>query len=113
MQTAVVPTTPRATQNPSNPVTVSNSKTQERGAPSLTIRQPVAAVESDTLSGQARRGLDRALEVVGGVRGGLGGPGRGGQGVGGGVGRWVPVRVTLGPSKAAMPSAARGHSIEA
>lgn len=76
-------TAPTAMQNPSKPVADPHQKTPERGAPGFVYPWPVFTVESDTLSGRARRGLDRALGVADGVRGGRGGPGRGGQGVGG------------------------------
>lgn len=62
-------------QMPSNPVAVSHQRRSVRAAPALTMPYPVSPVESDTLSGQARRGLDCALRVGAGVWGGRGGPG--------------------------------------
>ena len=63
-------------QIPSNPVAVSPPKRPIRAAAGLAMPYPVTPAESDTLSGRARRGLDRALAVGGGA----GRAGRGGRG---------------------------------
>ena len=80
-----------AMQNPSKSVADPHQKTPQRGAPGFVCPWPVFTVESDTLSGRARRGLDRALAVGGGLGGGgmhrLGAcRGGRGQGQGGGTG---------------------------
>ena len=86
-----------ARRMPSNPVAVSHPVRPTRAAPGLAMPYPVSAVESGTLSAQARRGLDCALAVWVGV-GCFGGGGWWGCHMGrphGGcvglfrVGRWV------------------------
>lgn len=96
---------PKATQNPSKPVADPHPKTPGKGAPGLVCPWPVAAVESDTLSGRARRGLDRALGVAGGVRGGLAGC-TGGLGTG-----WEGACACHGgvASKPGIPCGPKGH----
>ena len=61
---------PRSVQNPSKPVTDPTHKTPGQGTPGLAMHRPDTAVESDRLSGQARRGLDCARRVGLGVRAG-------------------------------------------
>ena len=88
---------PRSVQNPSKPVTDPTHKTPGQGTPGLAMHRPDTAVESDRLSGQARRGLDRALAVGGGLGGGgmhRVGACRGGGGGGPGVARVVSMTKT-------------------
>ena len=61
---------PRSVQNPSKPVTDPTHKTPGQGTPGLAMHRPDTAVESDRLSGQARRGLVCARRVGLGVRAG-------------------------------------------
>ena len=86
-----------AMQNPSKSVADPHQKTPQRGAPGFVCPWPVFTVESDTLSGRARRGLDRALAVGGGLGGGgmhRVGACRGEAGAGPGVARVVSMTKT-------------------
>ena len=84
---------PRSVQNPSKPVTDPTHKTPRQGTPGLAMHRPDTAVESDRLSGQARRGLDCARRVWMGYRAPP-------------AGRPCPARVPLGCAMAVQARAA-------